>query len=427
MKENGLMQKITAKQLDRLIKESVPKRTALGDGLYLTITQSGSVSFGFRYKYNKKSYLQGLGSFCAVNNTLAIARNKSIKLKALLGEGINPLHHKKQQRINEQHKLKEDQLIERKKKAIFKVLALEYIETRQAEWKNKKHRQQWENTLSTYAFPVIGEMPVNDIETEHILKILKPIWSVKTETATRLRTRLESVLSYAEAHQLREKANPARWRGHLSVILPSPGKIKKLMHHSALPYSELPEFLQLLTSSSAISARALEFTILTAARTNEVIGAKWSEFDIDKLIWTVPKERMKMGKTHRIPLSDPAITLVNKLRQQNKYSEYVFTNPVNTKHISNGAMSSVLKRLGRSDITVHGFRSTFRDFVAEKTKVSSRTAEAALAHKLRDSVEEAYQRSDLLEKRRHLMDIWASFCYPPESNILNFQKRQTLS
>lgn len=209
----------------------------------------------------------------------------------------------------------------------------------------------------------------------------------------------------------------------MSTILPTPGKIKKTQHHPALPYSDLPHFLTRLAEVDGVGARALEFAILTAARTSEVIYARWDEFHIGKYTWIIPRVRMKMGKTHRVPISDPARNIINQMKRQNRQSEYVFTNPSNGERLSTAAMAAVLKRMGRSDITVHGFRSTFRDYVAEKTNTPAQTAEAALAHKLLDSTEAAYQRSDLLEKRRHLMDVWGNFCYPPESNVFKFKKK----
>ena len=408
---------ITAKGIDKLIKEGSPKRTALGGGLYFSITQSGSASFGFRYKLKGKSRLMGLGAFCNVNNSLAIARIKAINLQGLVKQGIDPMEQALQQ---EEREHAENQAAEVKaefNQATFDRVALEYIDSKSAEWKNAKHHQQWVNTLTTYAFPIIGKTPVSEIETAQVLKILKPIWTTKTETATRVRTRIELVLDYAEALKLRSGSNPARWRGHLATILPNAAKIRKIEHHPALPYDELQPFMGRLSTTNGIGARALEIAILTASRTFEVLGATWEEFDLDKRVWTVPQERMKAGIEHRIPLSEPAMKILTALHD-GRISDSVFPNLTTGKNLSNAGMSSVLKRMGRTDITVHGFRSTFRDWVAEKTNTPERIAESALAHRLKDASEAAYQRGDLIEKRQALMTNWANYCYPTKDKVV---------
>ena len=426
------MAAITAKGLEKLIKDSIPARTALGGGLYLTITKGGSASFGFRYNSGKnengnpRKRLIGLGAFCPNNNTLAMARNKAIRLKAMINQGIDPIEQSLQDKAKAQAVIKANKVKDEKNQATFDKVALEYIESKKAEWKNVKHRQQWVNTLTTYAFPTIGKIPVSGIETEHVLAILKPIWRTKTETATRVRTRLEAVLSYAEAHNWRSGGNPARWRGHLSVILPSPQKLKELKHHSALSYGELPSFMDILSNTDGMGARALELTILTATRTKESLGARWEEFDLNNRVWTIPKERMKAGVEHRVPLSDQAMKVATKMADQ-KMSEYVFPNRATGKPMSNAGMSSVLKRLERTDITVHGFRSTFRDYVAEKTNTPGRTAEAALAHKLKDASEAAYQRGDLIEKREILMQLWGNYCYPTGEKVIQMPTAKVVS
>ena len=417
------MTAITAKGLEKLIKDAIPGRTALGGGLYLTIKKSGSASFGFRYSSgtnangNQRLRLIGLGGFCAKTNTLGMARSKATDLKAMINKGIDPIEQTIQERNRALAAQKANKVKAEINQATFDRIAIEYIDLKKAEWKNAKHQQQWINTLTTYAFPVIGKMPVADVETAHVLAILKPIWNTKTETATRVRTRLEAVLSYAEAKNWRTGGNPARWRGHLSAILPSPQKLKDLKHHSALPYGELPQFMSILSNTDGMGARALEMTILTATRTKESLGAKWSEIDLDNRVWTIPKERMKAGVEHRVPLSEQAMKVVTKMAD-NKMSDYVFPNRASGKPMSNAGMSSVLKRLERTDITVHGFRSTFRDYVAEKTNTPERTAEAALAHKLKDASEAAYQRGDLIEKREILMQTWANYCYQSTAKVI---------
>ena len=411
---------ITAKGIDKLIKEGSPRRTALGGGLYFSITQSGSASFGFRYKLKGKSRLMGLGAFCSVNNSLAIARVKAINLQGLVRQGIDLMEQAQQKQEVEQANNEASKIEAESKEATFDKIALEYIDSKSAEWKNAKHHQQWVNTLTTYAFPIIGKTPVSEIETAQVLKILKPIWTTKTETATRVRTRIELVLDYAEALKLRSGSNPARWRGHLATILPNAAKIRKIEHHPALPYDELQPFMGILSVTNGIGARALEIAILTASRTFEVLGATWEEFDLDKRIWTVPQERMKAGIEHRIPLSEPAIKILTVL-YDGRISDYVFPNLTNGKPLSNAGMSSVLKRIGRTDITVHGFRSTFRDWVAEKTNTPERIAESALAHRLKDASEAAYQRGDLIEKRQALMTNWANYCYPTKDKVVQLR------
>ena len=408
---------ITAKGIDKLIKEGIPKRTALGGGLYFSITQSGSASFGFRYKLKGKSRLMGLGAFCSVNNSLAIARIKAINLQGLVRQGIDPMDQAQQKQEVEQANNEAAKIEAESKEATFDKIALEYIDSKSAEWKNAKHHQQWVNTLTTYAFPVIGKTPVSEIETAQVLKILKPIWTTKTETATRVRTRIELVLDYAEVLKLRSGSNPARWRGHLATILPNAAKIRKIKHHPALPYDELQPFMSVLSVTNGIGARALEIAILTASRTFEVLGATWKEFDLEKRVWTVPQERMKAGIEHRIPLSESAMKILTALHD-GRISDYVFPNLTNGKPLSNAGMSSVLKRMRRTDITVHGFRSTFRDWAAEKTNTPERIAESALAHRLKDASEAAYQRGDLIEKRQALMTNWANYCYPAKDKVV---------
>ena len=402
---------LTAKEIEAIIRRGVVKSHPVGSNLYLRINKGGSIDWIFRYQLRGKRTPLGMGGYDSKANNLAIVRRKVNQAKVNINQGIDPLELKRQEKIAAKTKAAQD-------RHTFESVALEYIESKKAEWKNIKHHQQWKNTLYQYAFPVIGKRPVSAIDTNHILSILKPIWNTKTETATRVRTRIEAVLSYAEAHQWRSDANPARWRGHLSVILPSPQKLKDLKHHAALPYSELPAFMQVLSNTDGVGARALSIAILTASRTTEVLQARWDEISFHERTWTIPKERMKAGIEHRIPLSDQAIEIL-RLLESHRMSDWIFPNRTNGHHLSSAGMSSVLKRMGRTDITVHGFRSSFRDYVAEKTRTPARIAEAALAHKLKDRAEAAYQRSDLLDKRRALMQMWANFCLEkPEKVVL---------
>jgi integrase len=404
----------------------VSKRTPIGDGIYLTITKGGSASFGFRYKIKGKSRMIGLGAYCSVNNTLSIVRSKALNIQGMVAQGIDPI----QQKVKDSATKEADELANAfnavKDEATFKVVALEYIDTKKVEWKNPKHTAQWWNTLVTYAFPKIGSMPVDNIDTQHILKVLKPIWNTKTETASRVRGRIELILDYAEVQKWRTGSNPARWKGHLKSILPSPQKIVEVKHHKAMPYEELPTFLSDLKLMDGMGARCLEMAILTCLRTNECTGAKWSEIDLNKQLWTVPKARMKKGVEHRIPLSDKAMELLFKLSEQ-RTNDYVFPGSSNNGRISNGTMDALLIRKGYKPFTVHGFRSTFRDYITEKTNTAWRTGEEALAHKLADKAEAAYQRGDLLEKRMMLMQTWTNYCYPTGEKVIQMPTAKIVS
>lgn len=294
------------------------------------------------------------------------------------------------------------------KAVTFEEAAERYIEAHKAGWKNAKHAAQWTTTLKTYAYPLIGESPVQAIDTGLVLKVLEPIWTTKTETANRLRGRIESVLDWARVRGYRERENPARWRGHLEQLLPAPSKVQRVQHHAALPYADLPKFMEALRAQDGVSASALEFAILTVARTGEVIGAKWSEIDLKERVWTIPAERMKAGKEHRVPFSARTLAILKSMKALGS-GEYVFPG-LNNKALSNMALLMLLRRMGREDITAHGFRSTFRDWAAERTNFPAEVAEMALAHAVGDKVEAAYRRGDLFAKRRELMTAWAKAC-----------------
>jgi integrase len=280
---------------------------------------------------------------------------------------------------------------------------------------NAKHALQWASTLATYVEPVFGSVSVQAIDTGLILKSLEPIWTEKPETATRVRGRIEAILDWTKARGYRTGENPARWRGHLDMLVPAKLKVRAVKHHAALAYSALPALVQALSGQEGVGgARALEFTILTAARTAETIGAQWTEFDLDQRLWTVPADRMKAGKEHRVPLWDRAVALLEAakaLRTQDQ--EFVFPGAKRSKPLSNMAMTAVLRRMGHGNITVHGFRATFRDWAAERTDFSGEVVEMALAHSVGDKVEAAYRRGDLFEKRRRLMTEWAGYCREP--------------
>jgi integrase len=288
----------------------------------------------------------------------------------------------------------------------FDQCAAAYFKAHRAGWRNAKHAAQWSSTIKTYAEPVIGALPVQGIDTTLVIKIIEPLWSKKSETASRLRGRIEAVLDWATVRGYRQGDNPARWRGHLDKLLPARTKVSKVKHHAALPYRELPKFMAALRGQDGMSARALEFLILTAARTGEVIGALPAE--IKDRVWTVPAGRMKGSREHRVPLAAPALAVAEKHNQRN--GAFLFPGAKDDKPLSNMAMLALLERMGRSDLTAHGFRSTFRDWAAECTNYPNEVVEMALAHTINSKVEAAYRRGDLFEKRKSLMSEWAEFC-----------------
>jgi len=390
-----------------------------GNGLYLNIDQVGNKKWIFRFQLNGKRRNMGLGSFDKKHNSLAIARENALAAKSLVGRGIDPIEHRntvtkqatENSLIAEQEAIREQQI----KSMTFAICANNYIEIMTPQWSNKKHIQQWTNTLTSYAYPHIGTIPVNDIEVEDIRKCLEPIWNLKTETANRVRQRIESVIAYSIANKYRESStNPAMWKGLLDQFFPKPEKVKQKRreekgeeeHHNALAYAELPSFVAELKKRDGFAAQALRFTILTAARTGEVRFATWDEFNLDKKEWNIPKGRMKKRKAHRVALSDPAVELLKALPVK---GDYVFYGQKEDEAMSDGAMLALLKRMGRSDITVHGFRSTFRDYIGEETGFPYRIAEFALAHGLSDATEKAYARGDMLAKRFKMMNAWADY------------------
>jgi len=328
---------------------------------------------------------------------LADARTKARAVREQVENGLDPIAEKRKKR---------EMLIAEQRRPTFKKCAEQFMAMKSAEWRNDKHRQQWVNTLNQYAYPTIGDLPVHEISQRHVLTILEPIWTVKTETANRVRGRIENVLDWATAHGERTGVNPARWRGQLDKLLPSPKKIAKVVHHPALPYEQLAEFQRRLNQYPSISAKALGFAILTAARSGEVRGATWEEIDFAKRIWTVPADRMKGGKEHRVPLSRRAIALLKTLPPQK--TGIVFATQKGNA-LSDMALTMLLRGVWPG-ITAHGFRSTFRDWAAEQTSFPREVCEQALAHALPNQVEAAYRRSDLFDKRRELMDQWAAFC-----------------
>jgi len=393
-----------SKKVNRLSSVKVasskkPGFYADGDGLYLQVTETGSRSWIFRFKIGRRSRDMGLGSLNTVG--LAEARGMAAECRRRRLQGIDPIEARKSERVQVQ--------LEAARSITFDDCRDKFIASHRAAWANDKHRMQWETTLKTYVTPVFGALPVQSVDVAVVTKALEPIWTKKPETASRIRGRIERILDWAKARGFRQGENPARWRGHLDILLAPRTKIRRVRHHAALPYGKMPSFLVNVRERGAMAARALEFAILTAARTGEVLGARWDEFDLENKIWTVPASRMKAKREHRIPLSAAAFAIVRRLKsiQQN---EFVFPGERSNKPLSNMSMLMMLRRIGREDMTVHGFRSTFRDWAAEQTNFPREVAEAALAHVIADRTEAAYRRGDLFEKRRRLMAAWAAYC-----------------
>jgi integrase len=382
----------------QIVKTTKPGLYGDGGGLYLQITIAGVKSWMFRYMLAGKARGMGLGPVRTIG--LAEARAKALDCRRLLLDGIDPLDARTAKRA--------EQKIADAKNVTFEECAKAYIDAHRAGWKNAKHADQWTNTLTTYAYPVFKSLPVATIDTPLVMRVLQPIWTIKGETAGRVRGRIESVLDWAKVRGYRSGENPARLKGHLDTLLPKRSRVQKVKHHPALPYTELGAFFATLRSEEGVAARALEFLILTATRTNEVIGATWGEFNLSECAWTIPGDRMKMGKEHRVPLSARAVTIV-KAQEEMKEGDYVFPGRRYKKPLSNMAMLALLERMERDDITVHGFRSTFRDWAGETTHYPREVCEAALAHGIKDKAEAAYARGDLFAKRASLMEDWAAF------------------
>ncbi len=394
------MGKLTVVGLRALVK---PGRYGDGKGLHLHVRDAGRRAWVLRYMRDGKTRDMGLGPYPDVS--LAEARDKAEEARRLIRAGADPL----QQR--------EEATLARKAAAAqaitFQDVAGRYVAAHEGTWRNAKHRWQWGATLEAHAFPVIGALSVAAMDTGAVMRVLEPIWREKPETASRLRGRLELVLDYAAARGWRTGENPARWRGHLANLLPKPGKLRAVEHHAALPWGEVGAFMAELREQTGTAARCLELVILTAARTGEAIGARWVELDLMAGMWTVPRERMKVGAEHRVPLSRATLAVLEAQRAGAGEGEYVFPGARAGRPLSNMAMAMLLRRMRGDGITVHGFRSAFRDWTAESTAYPREVAEAALAHTLRDKVEAAYRRGDLFEKRRRLMEEWATFCADP--------------
>jgi integrase len=368
------------------------KFLADGRGLYLRVAAAGTKSWVYRYAEGRRLRDMGIGPYPTVS--LAEARELAAVQRKLRLTGGDPIAARKAERLAAR--------LAMAKSMSFRQCAEAYIAAHQAAWRNPKHAAQWPSTLDSYVYPVFGDLPVEAVDVGLVMKAVEPIWTEKTETASRVRGRVESVLDWATARGYRKGENPARWKGHLENLLPNRSKVARVEHHAALPYAELPGFMVELRQRQGLAARALELVILTAARSGEVLGTSWSEIDFERRLWVIPAERMKAGREHRVPLSEAALAILCPLHEA-RTDERAFP-------ISNMAMLMLLRRMGRGDLTAHGFRSTFSDWCAEQTNTPSEVREMALAHTVGDKVEAAYRRGDLFAKRRGLADAWARYC-----------------
>ena len=380
-----------------------------GGGLYLRVTPQGARNWVLRFMLDRRPRWMGLGPLALYG--LQDARAKALDARRKRHEGIDPIEARRAERAR--------QRLDAAKAISFKQCAESYIASHRAGWRNGKHAGQWGGTLSTYAYPIIGALPVQAVDTSLVLKVLEPIWTAKPETASRVRGRLESILDFAKVRGERDGENPARWRGHLDKLLPAHSKVRQVEHHAALPYAELPAFLASLREQEGIAARALEFLILTAARTGEVIGAQWNEIDLLDKTWTVQAARMKAHREHRVPLSARALAVLDEMqaaRHDDTGDAFVFPGGKTGKPLSNMAFLMLLRRMDRGDLTAHGFRASFKTWASERTSFQNEIVEVALAHVIGGKVEQAYRRGDMFEKRRRLMSAWGDYCEKPLTN-----------
>jgi integrase len=407
-----LINRLDALKIKRLNK---PGLYADGAGLYLQVSGTGARSWIFRFKRNGRARDMGLGS--VLTFTLAEARQAAMDARKMVATGIDPIEERRAQQV--------EKYAQASRLVTFREEAEAYIQAHQSSWRNAKHAEQWRSTLEAYVYPTISNVAVADVNTGMVVKILEPIWSKKTETANRVRGRIERILSRAASRGHRSGENPAQWRGHLENVLPARGRVAPVQHHAALHYSRVGDFIAELRAQPGIAAQALELTILCTTRTIETIGARPDEFDLAQGIWIIPAERMKMKREHRIPLTPRAVEIVGPLLKD--VGEFVFPGPDPQKHLSNNAMLALLDRMGRDDITVHGFRSSFKDWASECTGFPPEVAEMALAHVVHDKVEAAYRRGDLFGKRRLLMKAWADFCLTPSrpGKVISIRKAKS--
>ena len=387
----------------RRVETAKPGKHSDGGNLYLIVSMTGARKWVLRFTWRGNAKEMGLGSAGSV--TLADAREKAASARRKIAKGLNPIDERRR-----------DGGI-----PTFGDMADDVRASLSMGFRNEKHKAQWKSTLETYAAPLRAK-PVDTIATDDVLAVLKPIWTTKAETASRVRGRIEKVLDAAKAKGFREGENPARWRGHLDHLLPRPSKLSR-GHHAAMPYEEVAAFIAKLRERDATSALALELCILTAARSGEILGMRWSEVDFDNKIWTVPAARMKAGREHRVPLASRAVEMLRQLEKVNT-GEFVFPGQARNKPLSNMAMEMVLRRMKIEDATVHGFRSSFRDWAGNVSSAPREVVETALAHVIGDKAEQAYRRRDALEKRRKLMDAWAAYCERPAGNVVHIGKRK---
>jgi integrase len=404
-----------AKKIERLSalavsKASKPGLYPDGAGLYLRVGRGGAKSWALRFMLNGKAREMGFGGLTKVS--LADARKRAIDARLLLSEGKDPLDYRQDERTQ---RIAAEKLAAART-TTFEDCAKSYIEAqlRAKAWRNEKHAKQWETTLQSYVYGVLGMVPVQDITRSLVIKVLEPIWTTKAATARRVRGRIEIILNWAIARGERGEGNNPALRGPLLMGLPKQSKATR--HHAALPYDQIAAFMKDLRATEGTSAAAFEFLILTAARTGEVISTRWSEIDLKQSVWTVPAARMKGGREHRVPLSPSAIAVLDRMRGER--ADYVFPGRNPGGPLSNMAFLMMLGRMDRGDITAHGFRSTFRDWAAEQTSFAREVGEAALAHAVDDKVEAAYRRGDLFDKRRKLMDAWALYCLAPKGGTV---------
>jgi integrase len=407
--------RLTALKVEKARK---PGMYADGGGLYLRITPDGARNWVFRYMLDRKPHWMGLGPLALYG--LHEARTKALDARRKRYEGIDPIEARRAERAQRR--------LDAAKAITFKQCAEGYIASHRAGWRNEKHKYQWSATLNTYVYPIIGGLPVQKVDTALVHKVLEPIWTTKPETASRVRQRIENILDFAKVRGYRDGENPARWRGHLENVLPALSRVRKVEHLAALPYAELPAFLVNLRAREATAARALEFLVLTAARTGEVIGARWNEIDLLDKIWTVPAERMKAHREHRVPLSARGLAILQNMwaaHNGNDEQAYIFPGPNPRRPLSNVALLRLLERMQLDNLTVHGFRATFKTWASERTGAQNETVEASLAHVIGGKVEQAYRRTDLFEKRRRLMQQWATFCTttptPEQNNVTSLR------